>query len=209
MAYPFAANWLSLCRALGAGSAGRELLERLVEAYREKHRAYHTLDHVLHCLKWLGAAQELARHPDEVEAALWFHDVVYDPRASDNEERSAEWAEEALTSAGVDDEKIARITALIIATRHIEPPADDDAALTVDIDLAILGEDPATFDEYERRVRKEYAWVPDETFGTKRTALLEGLLARPRIYHTPFFRERLEVQARENLERSVVRLRKG
>jgi len=201
--YPFATDWLSLCSRLGAGSAGREVLERLIEAYREGQRAYHTLDHILQCLEWFGLTRSTARHPDEVEAALWFHDVVYDPRALDNEARSAEWAAGALAAAGIDEERVARIATLILATRHDHIPTDGDAALTTDIDLAILGAEPTEFDEYERLIRREYAWVPEETFCTKRAALLEGLLVREYIYHTPFFRDRLEARARENLQRSV------
>jgi predicted metal-dependent HD superfamily phosphohydrolase len=202
MEYLFANAWLSLCRALGAGGSARELLERLVECHGEAQRAYHTLEHVLHCLKWFGSVRHLAVHPDETEMALWLHDVVYDPHAGDNEARSAEWAEKSLGEAGVRSDNVQRIAALILATRHDQSPVDGDAALVVDIDLAILGEEPAVFDEYERRIRQEYAWVPQATFRAKRAELLERFLARSYIYHTPYFRERLEAQARRNLERS-------
>lgn len=203
MEHSFAAAWISLGRRLGAGASCRDILARLVERYAESHRAYHTLDHVIHCLRWFESARHLAAYPDEVEAALWFHDVVYDPRAADNEARSAEWATAELRSTGVAEERIVRIAALIFATRHDAPPADGDAALVADIDLAILGEEPEAFDDYERRIRQEYAWVSEATFRTKRAELLERFLARSVIYHTPFFRGRLESHARRNLERSI------
>ena len=69
-----------------------DIYARLAATYREPHRHYHTAAHISACLDELDGARELASFPFEVEAALWFHDAVYDTRASDNEERSAQWA---------------------------------------------------------------------------------------------------------------------
>jgi predicted metal-dependent HD superfamily phosphohydrolase len=96
---------------------------------------------------------------------------------------------------------------LVMATRHDARPATPDAALVVDIDLAILGAEAERFDEYEVQVRQEYAWVPGPLFRRKRRAILEGLLARPGIYATAWFHPRFEARARANLRRSLARLR--
>jgi predicted metal-dependent HD superfamily phosphohydrolase len=45
---------------------------------------------------------------------------------------------------------------LILATRHDVSPPAGDAALLVDVDLAILGSPVERFDEYEHQVRQEY-----------------------------------------------------
>ena len=97
--------------------------------------------------------------------------------------------------------------ALIMATCHAALPDSDDARLLVDIDLSILGADPERFDEYEVQVRQEYSWVPGVLFRRKRREILQGFLARPRLYETDWFEQRLEAQARSNLQRSVRRLR--
>jgi predicted metal-dependent HD superfamily phosphohydrolase len=88
---------------------------------------------------------------------------------------------------------------MILATKHAALAEDPDTRLLTDIDLAILGAPPARFADYERQIRQEYSWVPDVFFAAKRTEILRGFLARPRIYGTDFFRDRFEARARENL----------
>jgi predicted metal-dependent HD superfamily phosphohydrolase len=102
----------------------------------------------------------------------------------------------------------ARLGVLLLA-RHDAQPAGGDAQVLVDIDLSILGAATERFDEYERQVRFEYAWVAPDAFREGRGRILEQFLARPTIYGTPFFRERLEDQARRNLARSLAQLRSG
>jgi predicted metal-dependent HD superfamily phosphohydrolase len=144
------------------------------------------------------------RRPAESELAVWLHDVVYDPRATDNEERSADLAEGLLVAGGV-AAAVAAVRALILATRHAAPPEEHDARYVVDADLAILGADPAAFDRYEAQVRREYAHVPDAEWRERRPRVLRRFLDRERIYQTPEF-ARLEAPARANLARSLLRL---
>ena len=131
--------------------------------------------------------------------ALWFHDAVYDLQAHDNEQRSADLAAAALQAAGVPDEAVGRVVALILATRHTGVPATQDEQLLVDIDLGILGAGPARFAEYERQIREEYAFVPEALFRSARRSILQGFLDRPVLYGTAHFRDRLEARARVNL----------
>lgn len=201
-------RWDELCSRLGLPSSQEEY-RRLVSAYSEPQRAYHTLQHLTECLAnldWARATGEL-EHADLAEMALWYHDAVYRPRASDNEAKSADWADEHLRRAGLDAGSRQRIRNAILDTRHAEKPADPLGQLVVDIDLAILGAGVQRFEEYEQQVRAEYAWVPWFLFKKKRRAFLEELAAAPWIYSTALFRQRFEERARENLERSVAALR--
>jgi len=182
------------------------VLEELLRRYAEPHRAYHDLAHVLDCLDELDAARSIADDPDAVEMAIWFHDAIYDPGSADNEDRSARLAADRLAGAGMGSDFIGRVAALIAATRHDRPAEGGDAGLLCDVDLAILGKDPARFDRYEAAIGKEYAWVPPEVFAARRAAVLASFLARDSIYATAAFRERYERRARENLERSLRKL---
>lgn len=175
------------------------LYEQLLQAYSEPQRHYHTLQHLAECLQLQSESTHLAQRPAEIAIALWFHDAVYDVKAHDNEARSADWAVTALQAAGVSAEVQARAHALIMATEHTAAPLAGDAALLVDIDLAILGAAPTRFAEYEWQIRQEYAWVPEDVFMAKRHAVLQAFVARLNVYSTAFLHSKLESAARANL----------
>lgn len=201
---PHFARWAEAWRAVGARPEERVHAE-LVTAWREPTRRYHTLQHLEECLAAFERVRALAERPAEVELALWFHDAIYDVRRHDNEERSADWARDALLAAGAEAAVGERVRELVLATRHGVENAvlKPDARLVVDVDLAILGAPRERFDEYEEQIRAEYAWVPEFLFRTKRREILAGFLARPRIFATDVFHADLEARARENLARAV------
>ncbi len=188
--------------AVGATKDGAATFAELVRRHGEAHRHYHTFEHVAACLGWLDVCAGAAERPDEVALALFFHDAIYDPHASDNEAKSAELARARLSSLGAPPAAIDRIADHVLATRAHHANTSD-ARLTVDIDLTILGVSPAAFDVFERRIRAEYAHVPDELFVAGRRAVLEGFLARDTIYATPILHDRLERAARDNLARRI------
>jgi predicted metal-dependent HD superfamily phosphohydrolase len=186
------------------GSPTDAYLEELLAHYAERHRAYHNLDHVLTCLSWAASLRAQLTSPGDVEIALWYHDAIYAPRRGDNEERSAALVVEHL--AGFPDVWTARIAHLVLLTKHDAEPKDSDGATLIDIDLAILGAEAATFDAYEENIRHEYRWVPSILYRRKRAEILRSFLARPAIYHTEHFRSALEERARANLARSLSQL---
>jgi predicted metal-dependent HD superfamily phosphohydrolase len=196
-------------RRLGAGGDPRPLAGAVLAAWSEPERRYHDLDHLRDCLAELDGAPADGADRDRVEAALWFHDAIYDPRAADNEARSAEWARRALAELGIPPAVADDVACLVRLTSHTDPAPDPSGRLLCDIDLAILGRDPVTFDAYDRRIREEYAWVPESDFRAGRTGVLAGLLARSPLYQTEHFRRRYEAAARANLGRALERLGQG
>lgn len=187
------------------------LKAELAGLYRAPGRHYHGLAHIEALLALAAEYRPALSDPEAVEAAIWFHDAIYDSRAKDNETRSAGLARSKLAGR-TDEARLACIAAMIEATATHEVPtlADPDhvrdAALLLDMDLSILGAEPNVFDAYEQAVRREYHWVDEPAWKAGRGAVLKNLLARPHIFHTPEFRDRFEVQARENMARSVERL---
>ncbi|HEU4452531.1 MAG TPA: hypothetical protein VFR81_05695 [Longimicrobium sp.] len=195
-----------LVHRLGGGPEVGWLYAALAAAWAEPHRVYHGTGHLRECLAELDGAPADGADRSTVEAALWFHDAVYDPRSSDNEARSAAWAERALREAGVDPATAAEVGRLVLLTRHVEPAGDPGGALVCDVDLSILGRPPAVYDEFERGIRAEYAWVPEPVYRAERARILAQFLAREPLYRTGHFRARYEAPARENLSRAVARL---
>ncbi|MBX3148158.1 MAG: hypothetical protein KF785_15450 [Gemmatimonadales bacterium] len=178
----------------------------LLNRYREPHRAYHTVQHLDECFAWLDRVRHDAVEPHLVSLALWYHDAIYDPHRSDNEAASADLAVASLRHAGADATVLARVTELILATRHSALPSPGDPTLLVDIDLAILGAPPARFAEYEAQIRAEYRWVPGLVFRRRRAMILRGFLDRPALYHTALLHQELEARARSNLAAALSEL---
>lgn len=183
-----------------------DTFEILIASYSEKHRFYHTLEHIEACFKHLDTVSTQVHKLHEVELALWFHDVIYKPFSGTNEEDSAEQARLFLENNKADPECINRIYDLIILTKDHLEPVTDDGKILLDIDLSILGVESHIYEQFEINIRKEYKRVPSFMFRKKRKEILQNFLKRPRIYHTDCFFERLEVQARENLKVAIKRL---
>jgi len=188
------------------------LKHELSALYRAEDRHYHNLAHIEAMLSLATDYRASLHDPRAVEAAIWFHDAIYDSRAKDNEARSAALAAEKLAGR-TDAERLDRITAMIVATATHELPsladkeAVRDAALFLDMDLSILGSSPDAFDAYEQAVRREYGWVEEPMWRAGRGAVLKTFLARPHIFHTEEFRQRFEPQARQNMARSLEALK--
>ena len=191
----------------------KPLKQELAALYRAESRHYHNLAHIEAMLALAGDYRALLGDPQAVEAAIWFHDAIYDSRAKDNAARSAALAAQKLAGR-TDAERLDRIGAMILATAaHQLPQFDDakatrDASLFLDMDLSILGAVPDVFDAYERAVRREYDWVEEPMWRAGRGAVLKDFLARPRIFLTEEFRRRFEPQARLNMARSLGTLQK-
>jgi len=199
-------RWNRLVGRMTGNSPMDEAFNRITALYSEPHRHYHNHTHIEHCLKEFDEAVSLCGSADDVEFAIWLHDAVYDPHASDNEERSALLAEEILTDLGCPGSKSETIKKLILITGHIQEPATSDERLIVDIDLAILGQPPEKYEIYEKNIRKEYSWVPLEAYRVGRSSILYTFLAKPSIYYTERFERLYGDQARENLADALVSL---
>ncbi len=177
----------------------------LLSAYAEPNRRYHTLAHIQACLAELDAVPGLsARDERLLRHALWWHDAIYDPRASDNEARSADWARAELDLPADEVDEVAR---LILLTAGHQVAADDQlGALMVSIDLSVLGAPAAIYDAYSEGVRVEYAHVPDEAFRAGRARVLRHFLDAEVLFPAPQFSARLDAQARANLARELAGL---
>lgn len=175
---------------------GSDLLTR----WAEPQRRYHTTDHLRAVLDRVDELAAHAADADAVRLAAWFHDAVYRPDRSENEERSARLAERALAEAGVPEDRTAEVARLVrLTVSHDPDPGDTNGEVLCDADLAVLAGSPEEYAHYAAAVRQEYGFVPDDTFRGGRAAVLGQLLALPRLFRTPHGQAHWERTARHNL----------
>lgn len=198
-------RWIELMQAWGF-SENLMTCNKLIAAYSQKGRHYHTTEHISACLRHMDACKHELDSPREVEISLWFHDAIYRPFSGSNEKDSADWAASFMSECGASNDHIARVHALIMVTQHNAPTQTRDEAALVDIDLSILGAKPSVYEIFEQGVRKEYRLVPWFIYRKKRAAILRSFLQRPRIYISGIFSDTVEYQARENLSNAISRL---
>ena len=198
-------RWQQLMNRLGI-SLNKDTYQALTKSYSEKHRRYHTGEHINATLKHLDSVAGLANDVVEIELALWFHDAIYKPFSANNELDSADWAVQFLVDNEVEKGRIDRVHKLIMATVHTAKTEGNDQLLMVDIDLSILGTSSLIYDQFEKDVRYEYKLVPYFLYRKKRKEILVSFLERDRIYQYDFFYELLERQARINLTNAIKRL---
>ena len=196
--------------AIGDGPAALAALDDVVARHREPHRRYHGVRHVTWVVRHVHelAAEVPLRDDAAVVAAAFFHDAVYDPRATDNEERSAQLAERVLGELGWPEDRRRAVGAMVRATAgHAAPDgADADVAVLLDADLAVLGAEPAAYQAYVTGVRAEYAHVDPAAWRAGRGQVLRDLLGRRPLYATAPGRARWASRAAANMTAELATL---
>lgn len=187
------------CLVDGAVDENASVHQQLIDAYNEPQRVYHRLAHIEHCLLMFDAVRLRLENPDAVQLAVWFHDVIYQPGAADNEQRSAD--QFMAQTAGVFDDVLRdTVYGHIMATLHNSSEIEThDAHYLVDIDLSSFGMAWSDFKRDSDNVREEMNSEPDAVFYPKQAAFQKALLDRPRFFQSEYFYEKYETQARQNL----------
>jgi predicted metal-dependent HD superfamily phosphohydrolase len=181
------ATRLGLVRAEGIG-------ERLVRCYSERHRVFHTTEHLAQVLKVLREMDA----DDRLSLAAWFHDAIYHPGAADNEAQSAQLARQSLLDARYPESDVTFVADAVMATAsHVSKRVG--FAPLLDADLSILGASAVHYANYRAAIRAEYKALSDAAFDAGRKAFLQSILKRTPIYQTAFGQERFESRARQNL----------
>jgi predicted metal-dependent HD superfamily phosphohydrolase len=176
----------------------------LVAAYTAPNRHYHNLEHIEDCLNALSSVDDLsATDRNILVQAIWWHDCVYEPTRSDNEELSAQLAEQAVSSDI--RQEVGRLIRL--TKSHQVAPGDRLGAILISIDLSILGASPDRYNAYASAIRKEFSHVPEDAYRSGRSEVLRRFSARPVIYPDAGFARRYDQRARENIAREIALLK--
>lgn len=179
--------------------------------------SYHTPIHVLSMFQFAdkinneGAPSFFDLGPCE-QLAIWFHDSVYVPTAGEGEnEFNSTMFMNAMLKPFVKDKRILAEAGEMIGETayHMGPEFPMDGygyirAVVLDLDLSSFSFEYEKFAKVSELVAKEYreVYTPDE-FIAGRKAFLEKLLTKGFIYRTPYFRERFEDRAKDNVTRAI------
>ena len=181
---------------------GQKVLLDLFQAYSSAGRYYHTLEHIVQVLVTINNLRSLSQNYAAIEFAVWFHDAIYNPKANDNEEKSAEYAVTILNALNIPSSTIEVVYSLIIKTKYHQDIDSIDSKIFLDADLSILGASPSKYKIYAQLIRNEYLWLSPEKYRTGRKQVLQSFLERERIYFT----EKMflvEQQARQNIKEEI------
>jgi len=180
-------------------SEPQKILDILIAAYSEKQRAYHTVQHIYECLILFESIRSELNDTHAVALAIYFHDVIYDPQAKDNELKSAELFEQYMAQ-DLSVNTVQKIKQWILATQKHVSTDVPDLQFLLDIDLAILAATPERFMEYEQQIQQEYSWVDPQVYSTKRKEVLTHFYQTKLLYQTAYFQKNFELRAKQNLK---------
>lgn len=134
-----------------------------LERYNEPHRFYHNWDHINYMLT---KANELDILTDNLLFAIVFHDIIYDLRADDNEEKSVQLFNKYYQNDIIEQ-------AILDTKTH--KPTNDISRLLCDLDLDVLYDNYERFVDYENKIFKEYQFVDYKIYKEKRLEILTNL----------------------------------
>jgi predicted metal-dependent HD superfamily phosphohydrolase len=198
-------RWFTLSESI-MGDKTEEIFESLTAKYSETCRHYHTLSHIENCLFEFDKVKDQLSSPVTLELALWFHDVIYDPKKQNNEAMSAKFAKNVLTQATITTQEADSVLGLINATKHPHVARSESENYMMDIDLSILGAEPSSYDIYSSQIRLEYSHVPNLIYRWKRIKVLRSFQALDAIFRTTYFFNLYERSARDNMNREIQQL---
>jgi len=192
----------------------------VIERYQSNGLAYHNLDHLQNM--W-NIHKEMKKTTDNrlVATAIFYHDVIYQPRSKLNEILSQQ-----LFLAHVDtkyrEKEILTISKMILGTiDHWNIDFNDpDVDYFTDLDIAALGADWETFERNAMNIRREYGYyIPSNSSiyasfssspNTHNLEVLNGthkflsnVLRQEHTFKTLPFRKRFEDRAVANMRRML------
>lgn len=213
-------------------------LVRLWELHTEPTRHYHTVVHLEEMMEYyhlIRQRQQEKQHQEGDDAfvgltdeddmaivlSIYFHDAIYNPHSPTNEEDSEKLWRSFAQDVGLQSSSssfssthglllVEKVSRFILATKkHVVSPKNEKGlALFLDLDLAVLAKEPDAYMSYAALIRREYHFVPEHVYCSKRAEILQSMANQERLYGSPMFLP-LEERARANLRREVDLLQQG
>ena len=184
-------------------SSAAQLWHEIENRYTAPDRHYHNLSHLDHMLLEFSSVRSEIDDWNTVLFAMFYHDIISNPLAPDNEEKSAELAVSRLRETSFPEEEIHKCNKIILATKGHEWKEDNDTRYFIDADLYILGKDWSRYIDYCKQIREEYVIFPDTVYRAGRKKVLNHFLKMQRIFKTEHFFNLYEECARQNIKKEI------
>lgn len=182
------------------------LWDEIENHYSVKRRYYHNLSHLQNIFNSLQPIKDIINDWDTIVFSVFYHDIIYDVKRNDNEEKSAELAQKRLAGISYPDELIVKCCDQILATKIHQFSDDRDTNIFTDSDLSILGQEENAYIEYTKQIRKEYSIIPKLLYNKGRIKVLNHFLAMERIFKSDYFFHEFEAKARQNIDNELMML---
>lgn len=176
------------------------LWQELEKAYTQKGRHYHNLSHLAHMIGETLTILPEINDPDTLLCSIFYHDIIYNVRRQDNEEKSADLGIQRALDIGLGVKSAQLCCKQIVATKSHAFSENMDTNYLTDIDLSVLGAEPEVYQNYTAAIRKEYSIYPGFLYKKGRKKVLKHFLEMEYIFKTALFREKYEEKARINLK---------
>ncbi|MCW7458239.1 hypothetical protein ND856_06365 [Leptospira bandrabouensis] len=179
------------------------LWEEIETRYSEPHCAYHNLNHLYQMLGEFEKVEAQLEDSEMVLFALYYHDLVYDPKSKTNEE-------ERLLDLEIRKERINLCLDHILATKshRLGDNSNTDTKYFLVMNLSILGSEENQYLEYTKNIRKEYSNYSDEDYRKGRIQVLDHFSETIRLYQTGYFFDQYEMRSRYNVKTEIHSLQK-
>jgi predicted metal-dependent HD superfamily phosphohydrolase len=192
----------SLLRLDASGYFSEGVWELLHGLYQVPFRAYHSLDwHIMYMLDdFAGFKKDFPDYTDkwdEIEWAIWFHDIYHNPLSHDDEYLSMQLAADlTLRHTKLDYYVVSHCT---LATTHCLNPQrgaqhpglhTPEEKLICDLDLAGFVAPADIFLKSQELIREEYRMFSDAAYEAERARFMKSLLGRGYVFLTDEFKPR-------------------
>jgi pantetheine-phosphate adenylyltransferase len=148
----------------------------LLSMWNESHRSYHTQNHLLDLIGQINdhKSKLSEKQYEKLILCALFHDIVYDPKRGDNEEKSAEFFINSCQDK--EDIDLLEVKQMILDTKTHEAQTEL-SQLFIEFDMKVVNSDYEKLLEWEKGIKDEFEPIyGEENYKFGRLKFLESLL---------------------------------
>lgn len=145
--------------------------------WNESHRSYHNLNHLDDLISQINENKSKfsEKEYEKLMLSAIFHDIVYDPSSSTNEEDSANFLMECVVDKSNED--ILEVRQMILDTKTHNSTTNLSESFN-NYDMNIVERDFDQLLDWEKGISEEFSVYPKEQYKEGRLKFLESLLDR-------------------------------